>query len=232
VSEALVEVGSGTPARLVVALHGYGGCGREIAAALTAAAGAVPRVLIFAPDGTAAASLAPAGRAWYPITSYAGEMAVRSRSVAAAIVPRLAAYQRRHGIEAERTCVIGFSQGTTVGAAILEQGDTCSSGVFVCGRLPRDPDRRRQRPLRGVQTLVIAGGRDRFAPPDLVRADLAAGWLGAKTRLVVLPDLAHELRPDVAALAMAFAAGRRKEPVAVPSEVARDSDVVVPRRTP
>jgi predicted esterase len=226
-SDALVEVGSGDPARLVVALHGYGSCGREVAVALTAAAGTVPRVLVFAPDGTAAASLAPAGRAWYPITSHAREMALRSRSVAAAIAARLAVHQRRHGIAAEHTCVVGFSQGTTVGAAILEQSDTCRSGVFVCGRLPPGPDRNRQRPLGGVRVLVIAGGRDRFAPPDLARADLAAGWLGAQARLVVLTDLAHELRADVAALAMAFAVGRREDATAVADQ---GSDLTIPWR--
>jgi hypothetical protein len=76
------------------------------------------------------------------------------------------------------------------------------SAVFICGRIPR--------PMGpwppGTRVRGIAGALDRFAPPDMMRADLAAtGLEAAHGDLLVLPDLGHELRPDVAAAAMAFA---------------------------
>lgn len=195
-------VGRAGPGWLVVALHGYGGCGPEITDRLAAAAGDA-RVVIFAPDGGSAARLVRRGRAWYPVTSRVEEMAARSDRVVAMLAPRVAAMGEHWRIPPARCCVVAFSQGTTIGVGLLSQG-LAGRAVLVCGRVP--PMRDHAAPW-APPVLVVAGGRDRFAPPRTVRADLEASRL-SRSRLVVFPDLDHELRPDVATLAMAFATGR------------------------
>jgi predicted esterase len=185
--------------RLVLALHGYGSAGAEIAAVLSAAGR--PRPPIPAPDGPEPATLVSGGRSWYPLSSAPEAIQARATPAARRLAIYLGEALRSRRLGTEQCCVIGFSQGSPVAARLVEFG-AARSAVFICGRIPRPaapwPP--------GVRVLAIAGALDRFAPPDVMRADLAASGLdAAHGELLVLPDLGHELRPDVAAAAMAFA---------------------------
>lgn len=193
------------PEWLVVALHGYGGTGAEMVRALSAAQGAsdAPGAALAAiegPDGQCDAPLARGGRAWYPLTSRPRLIARHSRGLAPAMVGYVADAQRRHGLPAERTCLVGFSQGASVVAAVLAHSDLCRRAVLVCGRVPGDD----LAAPASAEVLVVTGGRDRFVRPEDVRSDLGSGRFGS-SRLVVLPDLGHEFSDEVARLAMAHA---------------------------
>lgn len=184
--------------RLVLALHGHGSTGARIAAMLSAADGA--RTPILAPDGPLPAALMSSGWSWYPLTSIPETMQARATPVARALASTLAEALHSRRLGPEQCCVIGFSQGTSVAALLVEFG-AARSAVFICGRIPRSAG-----PWPpGVRVRAIAGALDRFAPPDVMRADLAAAGLQEHGELLILPDLGHELRPDVAAAAMAFA---------------------------
>jgi predicted esterase len=187
------------PDWLVVALHGYGGTGAEMVRALSAARGAAA-VAIEGPNGPCDAPLARAGRAWYPITSRAPLIARHARGLVPAVVGHVADAQQRHRLTAERTCLVGFSQGASVVAAVLAHASVCRRAVLVCGRVPGED------PMEPAPTdlLVVTGGRDRFVRPDDVRADLGSGRFGSP-RMVVLPDLGHEFSDEVARLTMAHA---------------------------
>jgi len=187
------------PDWLVVALHGYGGTGAEMVRALSAAPGAAVAA-VEGPDGPCDAPLAGAGRAWYPITSQAHRIARHSRALVPAMVGYVAQAQRRHGVPAERTCLVGFSQGASVVAAVLAHPAPCHRAVLVCGRVPGD-DLTEPAP---TEVLVVTGGRDRFVRPDDVRSDLGSGRF-RYLRVVVLPDLGHEFSDEVARLAMTHA---------------------------
>jgi predicted esterase len=202
--------------RVVLALHGYGSTGAEIAAALSAApsaalTGAGHQALILAPDGPEPATVVSAGRSWYPVSSVPDAMRARSGPVAGRLAAYLGEVQRSRRVGPEDCCVIGFSQGSPVAARLAESG-AARSVVFICGRIPRPAG-----PWpSGIRALAIAGELDRFAPPDVMRADFAASGLdAARGELVVIPGAGHELRPDVAAAAMAFAIA----PGAVASDV-------------
>jgi predicted esterase len=184
--------------RLVLALHGHGSTGAEIAAVLSAGGHRTP---ILAPDGPEPATLVSTGRSWYPLSSAPETMQSRATPVARRLAVYLGEALRSRRLGPEQCCVIGFSQGSPVAALLVEFG-AAQSAVFICGRIPR--------PMGpwppGTRVRGIAGALDRFAPPDMMRADLAAtGLEAAHGDLLVLPDLGHELRPDVAAAAMAFA---------------------------
>ncbi len=187
------------PEWLVIALHGYGGTGAEMVRALSAVPGAA-LAAIEGPDGPCDAPLARAGRAWYPITSQPRLIARHSRALAPAMVGYVADAQRRHRLSADRTCLMGFSQGASVVAAVLARSGLCHRAVLVCGRVPGD-DLREPAP---TEVLVVTGGRDRFVSPDDVRSDLGSDRFG-NPRFVVLPDLGHEFSDEVARLAMAHA---------------------------
>ncbi len=191
------------PGRLVIALHGYGGTGAKMVRTLSAAqrAAVAPGsalAVIEGPDGPCDAPLARAGRAWYPITSQPRLIERHSQAAASAMIDYVVDAQRRHGVPADRTCLVGFSQGAAVVGAVLARSALCHRAVLVCGRVPggglREP--------APTEVLVVTGGRDRFARPDDVRSDL--GRFGS-SRFVVLPDLGHEFSDEVARLAMAHA---------------------------
>jgi predicted esterase len=191
---------SGGDRRVVLALHGYGSTGAEIAAVLSAVGGHQTRIL--APDGPEPATLASHGRSWYPLSSVPEAMRARACPVARRLAAYLREVQRRRRLGPEHCCVVGFSQGSPVAALLVELG-VARSAVLICGRIPRPTG-----PWPpGIRALAIAGELDHFAPPDVMRADLTASGLDAVHReLLILAGLGHELRPDIAAIAMAFAA--------------------------
>lgn len=193
--------------RLVVALHGYGGTGEDMAGVLASADGGSGGpdggTVIVGPDGPHAPAFGLGGRAWYAITSRAPVMAQRSREAAPAVAEYIERLRRRYQVPASRTCVVGFSQGASVAAAVLVHSPVCDRAVFVCGRVPG---------VTGLtvasgapDTLVVTGGRDRFVQHDAVRSDLASGYLGARTRHVTFPELGHEFNEEVARLTLAHA---------------------------
>lgn len=193
------------PEWLVVALHGYGGTGAEMVRALSAVRGAADArgtalAVVEGPDGPCDAPLARGGRAWYPLTSQPRLIARHSHALAPTMVRYVADAQQRHGVSVDRTCLVGFSQGSSVVAAVLAHSDLCHRAVLVCGRVPGDGPAVRT----PTEVLVVTGGRDRFVRPDDVRSDLGTGRFG-NPRFVVLPDLGHEFNDEVAQLAMAHA---------------------------
>lgn len=195
--------------RLVLALHGYGSTGAQTAAVLSAAMPSAAvlstdggqQTPILAPDGPEPAILMSRGRSWYSLSSVPEVMQARATPVARRLASYLDEALRSRRLGPGQCCVIGFSQGSSVAARLVEFG-AARSAVFVCGRIPRPtcpwPP--------GIRVLAIAGALDRFAPPEVMRADLAASGLdAAHGELLVLPDLGHELRSDAAAAAMTFA---------------------------
>ncbi|WP_200263474.1 hypothetical protein [Streptomyces sp. HSG2] len=193
--------------RLVVALHGYGGTGEAIAGVLAAvggrSSGADGDTVIVGPDGSCVPAFALGGRAWYAITSHAPVIAQRSREAAPAVAEYIERLRRRYQVPARQTCAVGFSQGASVAAAVLVHSSVCGRAVLVCGRVPGGDDQAAA--SRVVDALVVTGGRDRFVRHDDVRSDLASGYLGARARHVVLPELGHEFNEEVARLTLAHA---------------------------
>ncbi|WAL96415.1 alpha/beta hydrolase [Streptomyces sp. Je 1-369] len=195
--------------RLIVALHGYGGTGAEMAGVLTAAVGDSERqdtrTVVAGPDGPCTPRFAREGRAWFEISSQPSVIADRSRRAAPAVAEYIARLQQQHRVQARHTGVVGFSQGASVAAAAVAGSSLCGRAVLVCGRIPA-PDSRIPAPNIGhavPDVLVVTGGRDRFVQHDAVRADLERGY-GRLARHVVLPELGHEFTEEVARIALAY----------------------------
>ncbi|MBE7324656.1 hypothetical protein IEQ44_08320 [Nocardioides sp. Y6] len=181
---------------LLIALHGYGGTGADMAQALSAGHESVP---LEAPDGPVRASLVGRGRAWYPLTSQMDLVRQWSREVSPDVARLVRAAQARHGASPDRTVLVGFSQGASVAAALLRHSPLCHRVVLACGRLPDGAP-----PCEEV--LTVTGEDDPFVRTEDVRTDVGA----VRARHVTVPGVGHEFTHDVAQVALAFATGPQR----------------------
>lgn len=197
------------PQHLIVALHGYASTGRAMAAVFAQCVSPKSGVDVFAPDGPHRPEFASHGRAWYPITSQLTAIERRAQEVAPAVRQWIARERQRRGVPAHRTCLVGFSQGVAVAAAVLTANPPCDRAVLVCGRLPPGdarPPSGKDTPASAIRppgVLVIGGGLDRFVPYGTVRNDTANSPLRNHARFMVLPGLDHSFTSEVARLVVA-----------------------------
>jgi phospholipase/carboxylesterase len=170
---------------LIVALHGVGSSGRDLAAALAPVA---PISEVIALDGLDPFDGGGRGRQWF---SVAGVTELdRPRRVAQSIpklVGQLDAVARDYGVAREEMVLLGFSQGAimtlALGRAVAIAGRLASPIVPVVG----DP----------ATLLLVADRTDRVMPPALSEA--AADRLGAAghhARLIVTDGVGHGVGRD------------------------------------
>lgn len=189
---------------LVVALHGYGGTADEMVRTLSSAAAGRHDLVVVGPDGPDRPGLAPGGKAWYPITSQKPLIARWSRELAPWVVRYVEREQSRYAARAERTVLVGFSQGVSVGAAVLDHSSIARRAVFVCGR-PLGEGPPEWEGLRSREVLVVTGGRDRFVRIEDVRSDTARRRDRQRFAHVEFPDLEHEFSNEIAKMAIEYA---------------------------
>ena len=187
---------------LVVALHGYAGTGTEMAQVLVRSTAFRSDMSVHAPDGSHDAPLVGSGHAWFPLTSVRAALGERARAASAPVLDVVTALQRRHAVTRERTTLVGFSQGATLVAALLERPDPpFERAVLVCGRLP---ERAAGHPVPCI-VLVVVGEHDQFAHPRTVRADVASSAVRDRATIVQVPGMAHEFSDAAAHLTLVHA---------------------------
>ncbi|OLT27944.1 hypothetical protein BJF83_16605 [Nocardiopsis sp. CNR-923] len=199
-----VDPASGEDRRMVVALHGYGGTGADMIRSLSAARAGRHDVVMVAPDGPHHPELAPEGRAWYPITSQESLIARWSRELAPEVARYVEREQERYRIPAERTALVGFSQGVSVATAVLAGFRVARRAVFACGRI-LGGDLMERTGSGEIDVLVVTGGSDRFVRGEDVRSDTAPGRDGTRFPHVEVPGLGHEFNNEVARLSIEHA---------------------------
>lgn len=203
-SDPGVATAPGKKPWLVVALHGYGGTGADMVRTLSAVDTGGSPVVVTAPDGPHRPELAPEGHAWYPITSQEALIARWSRELAPDVARYVEREQARYRIPAERTVLVGFSQGVSVATAVLSGFPVARRAVFACGRmLGGDPTGRTGNDE--IDVLVVTGEHDRFVRSEDVRSDTAPGRNGTRFPHVVVPGLGHEFNYEVARLSLQHA---------------------------
>jgi phospholipase/carboxylesterase len=188
-------LGSATPSRLLLLLHGVGGNETNLA----------PLAQLLANDDTlvvlarAPLQLAPGQHAWFPVRFGAAgpqpdlDQAERSNLALQAFILRL---QARHRIAPARTVVAGFSQGGIMSAsvALVAPDRVAGFGVF-CGRiLPEiEPQIARAPALRELDALIAHGTQDTKLPASWAeRADALLTRLDVPHRTVFYP-VGHEM---------------------------------------
>ena len=104
---------SGTTRQIVVFLHGYGADGKDLIEIGRQWAAMLPDASFVAPHAPEACAGSPMGRQWFALTNRApDERWTGVTQARPALDAFLDGELARHGIEASRMALVGFSQGT------------------------------------------------------------------------------------------------------------------------
>jgi phospholipase/carboxylesterase len=154
----------GTPDSLVILLHGYGSNGADLISLATYWARALPGTAFAAPNAIEPVLGAPDGYQWFPITSFDPHQLEQGVRAAAPSVDRFIDRElERHGLDASRLALVGFSQGTMMSLHVaLRRAQPAAavlgySGCIVGRKLKQEM---RAKP----PVLLIHGDRDPTIP--------------------------------------------------------------------
>jgi phospholipase/carboxylesterase len=188
-------VGSATPSRLLLLLHGVGGNETNLVP-LGRALADDDALVVFA---RAPLELAPGQHAWFPVRFGAAGPeadfghAQRSNQLLQAFLLHL---QARYRVASARTVVAGFSQGGIMSASLgLVAPDLVAGFGVLCGRiLPQiEPHIACAPALRELDVLLAHGAQDTKLPPSWAeRADALLTRHGVPHRTVLYPA-GHEI---------------------------------------
>jgi phospholipase/carboxylesterase len=208
---------SGRTSSLVVFLHGYGADGHDLIGLAEPLAGALPDTAFRSPDAPDRCAVNPGGRQWFPITWIDGSSEAQMRAgflrAARTLAAWLPAAMAAEGVAADRTALVGFSQGTMMSLVVAPRLDATLAGVVgFSGRLA-DPGPEAGPSTRRPPVLLVHGDEDQVIPVEALaeaRAGLAAQ--GFEVTWHVSRGVGHGIAPDGLRLAAGFLARRLSPP--------------------
>lgn len=103
----------GQPTQLVVLLHGLGSNGQDLISLAPFYERVLPDAVFVSPDAPFPCDMAPTGFQWFSLQEWSPEAFQRGVEMAAPILDSFISEQMEHyGIAANKTVLVGFSQGT------------------------------------------------------------------------------------------------------------------------
>lgn len=201
------DAASGDADALVIFLHGYGADGGDLLGLGQQLAPYLPDVKFLAPNAPDPCSNNPMGFQWFPIPWLDGSSEEDAIEGAERAFEMLDAYldavQSAEGIDASRTVLVGFSQGTMMSLHVgLRREQQLAGIVGFSGRLLRPEllaDELRSKP----PVLLLHGDMDDVVPPSsLPEAEAALKAVGVRTISHVSQGVGHGIAPDGLGLAL------------------------------
>lgn len=198
----------GKPDSLVVFLHGYGSNGADLISLAPYWAKALPGTAFVSPNAIEPVPQAPGGFQWFPISNLDPHLMEQGARMAAQSVDRFIDRElEKHGLDASRLALVGFSQGTMMAlhVALRREKQIAAvlgfSGVLVGG--PRLKDEMRSKP----PILLVHGDRDPTIPiPAMFDSAEALAASGHGAQWHVSYGVPHSIGPDGLELGGAFLA--------------------------
>jgi len=186
---------------LLIFLHGVGSSGDDLAP-LAKAWGGRLGVAAVSPDAPEPFDQAAVGRQWFSVLGVtAANRSARVEAAAARFDVVVDAAIAAAGTVAERTVLVGFSQGTIMALDALVRGRHFAGVLGFSGRLARDP----VTSLEGKPILLVHGDADGVIPiSEAIAARHALAAAGAEVDFARIAGEGHGIGPAAAAVGYGF----------------------------
>ncbi|WP_185802907.1 alpha/beta hydrolase [Pontivivens nitratireducens] len=198
------DAASGAADALVILLHGFGADGNDLIGLADPLTPHLPNVTFVAPNAPQKCSVNPMGYQWFPIPWMDGSSEVEMGQGFAASTDMLNRYLDEMAKEfpADRTVLVGFSQGTMMSLHVGPQrGQQLAGIVGFSGRLMRPESLADAVSKPPVQ--LIHGDSDEVVPPaSMPEAEKALKSAGFDVQSHVSPGVGHGIAPDGLSLAL------------------------------
>lgn len=177
---------------LVVFLHGVGARGEDLLGLGDLWKSDLPGVAFAAPDAPFAFDGGAFGRQWFSILGVTPQnRGERLGAAAAAFDAVVDTAIAQAGTTAERTALVGFSQGSIMALDAVGRGRAFAGVLAYSGRLGRPLATPSRTPIR-----LVHGRADGVIPAsESVAAEAALKAAGLEVALDLLADVAHEIDP-------------------------------------
>ena len=198
---------SGTTTATVVLLHGYGADGNDLIGLADVLADHLPDVGFRAPNAPEPCRNNPMGYQWFPIPHMDGSSEVEAGISFARSVDLLGSYLdslvSETGIAADRTVLVGFSQGTMMSLHVGLRRDAAFAGIVgFSGRLLK-PDDLRAEVRTKPPVLLIHGDQDPVVPfASMAEAESGLTSADVPVETHTSPGVGHGIAPDGLTLAL------------------------------
>lgn len=183
------------PKQLVILLHGLGADGGDLIGLAPLFAHDLPDALFVSPDAPFPCDMAPMGRQWFSLQEWTPESILRGVRQAAPILQAFIAEQMEQaGVEAGKTALVGFSQGTMMGLyAGLRFHERLAGVLGYSGALVWEEDINPDS-LNKIPVHLIHGDADMVVPVSAYRhAKTALEKGGFPVSGGVTPGLMHNI---------------------------------------
>jgi len=198
------DAASGAADALVILLHGFGADGNDLIGLADPLTPHLPNVTFVAPNAPQKCSVNPMGYQWFPIPWMDGSSEVEMGQGFAASTDMLNRYLDEMAKEfpADRTVLVGFSQGTMMSLHVGPQRAQQLAGIVgFSGRLMRSESLADAVSKPPVQ--LIHGDSDEVVPPaSMPEAEKALKSAGFDVQSHVSPGVGHGIAPDGLSLAL------------------------------
>ena len=200
---------SGQADSLVIFLHGYGADGNDLLGLSDVLADHLPNTVFMAPNAPDRCTNNPMGYQWFPIPHMDGssmEMARQGQLASRKLLNEwLDEVAISEGINADRTIIIGFSQGTMMALDVIpRRRDEIAGIVGISGRL-LEPEKLASEAVSKPPIMLIHGDMDNVVPPaSMPEAADALSKAGFEVYTHVSKGTAHGIAQDGLGVALQF----------------------------
>jgi phospholipase/carboxylesterase len=202
---------SGPADSLVVFLHGYGADGNDLIGLAEPLAPHLPNTRFLAPNAPQRCANNPFGFQWFPIPRLDGTPEAVARGQAVAAFSTLDGWLDAVAAEtpAERTVLVGFSQGTMMALQVGLRRPVPFAGIVGFSGWLFEPEALATETASRPPVLLVHGDQDPMVPfASLGQAERTLTAAGVEVAAHVSRGVGHGIAPDGLGLALGFIRAR------------------------
>jgi phospholipase/carboxylesterase len=185
----------GKPKQLVILLHGLGANGQDLLGLAPFFGALLPDAVFVSPDAPFPCDMAPYGFQWFSLQDRRYESMIAGAQRTAPILDHFIASQmEKYGVPADKTALVGFSQGTMMSLYVGPRYPEKLAGILgYSGALVWEPDTDIAQ-LQKLPIHLIHGDADQVVDPIAWHeARRVLGTSGFTVTGELTPGLAHNI---------------------------------------